>query len=292
MRALVTGWFSFAWYGTTAGDLLAAEVVEGWLQDARIPYDRAVAPTVGEGVDALTCDALRYTHLVFVCGPLGNGEPVTTLLERFAHARQIAVDVSMLQPVETWQPFDLLLERDSDRTARPDVSLLADVPAVPVVALCLVHEQKEYENGLHARVHEVMREALARAAVAVVTVDTCFDPPNTQGLATPGQVLAVLGRCDVVVTTRLHGLVLGLKAGVPVVAVDPVAGGAKVSRQAAALGWEEVLLADEADVDALLSALERCLRPEARAAATARVAAATDALRPVREAFLSEFGRT
>ena len=44
-------------------------------------------------------------------------------------------------------------------------------------------------------------------------------------------------------TTRLHGLVLALKNGVPAVAIDTVAGGAKVARQADALGWP-VLAAD------------------------------------------------
>jgi polysaccharide pyruvyl transferase WcaK-like protein len=46
---------------------------------------------------------------------------------------------------------------------------------------------------------------------------------------------------DVVVTTRLHGLVLALKQGVPVLAVDPVAGGARVATQAAAWGWPVLL---------------------------------------------------
>jgi polysaccharide pyruvyl transferase WcaK-like protein len=51
----------------------------------------------------------------------------------------------------------------------------------------------------------------------------------------------VIARADVVVTTRLHGLVLALKQGVPVLAVDPVAGGARVATQAAAWGWPVLL---------------------------------------------------
>lgn len=38
----------------------------------------------------------------------------------------------------------------------------------------------------------------------------------------------------------MHGLALALKAGVPALGVDPVAGGGKVSRQAEALGWPAV----------------------------------------------------
>ena len=51
----------------------------------------------------------------------------------------------------------------------------------------------------------------------------------------------MIGRADVVVTTRLHGLVLALKQGVPALAVDPVAGGAKVAAQAAVWGWPVLL---------------------------------------------------
>lgn len=287
MRALVTGWFSFPWYGATAGDLLAAGVVEGWLDQAGVPYDRAVAATLGGTVDALQVDPGDYTHLVFVCGPFGRGEPATTLLDRFPQATRIGVDLTMLQPTTDWQPFDLLLERDSERAARPDLALLAEVPAVPVVALVLVHAQQEHPGGRHAEVHAVVREALAATSCAVVEVDTCFDPPNAGGLTSPEQVVAVLSRADAVVTTRLHGLVLGLRSGVPVVAVDPVAGGAKVARQAAVLDWP-VLLPEQLTADAVRTALDACLAPGARAQARAAASAAAQALSPTRAAFLAE----
>jgi hypothetical protein len=68
---------------------------------------------------------------------------------------------------------------------------------------------------------------------------------------------------DAVVTTRLHGLVLGLKAGVPVLAVDPVAGGGKVTAQGKALGWPVVAAEDAGDTALLDSRLKWCLSPEA-----------------------------
>ena len=72
---------------------------------------------------------------------------------------------------------------------------------------------------------------------------------------------------DVVLTTRLHGLVLALKNGVPAVAVDPIAGGAKVRRQAETLGWPHVFTADDVTAAAVRDALEQCLTPDARAEA-------------------------
>jgi hypothetical protein len=58
---------------------------------------------------------------------------------------------------------------------------------------------------------------------------------------------------------RLHALVLGLEHGRPVIACDPIAGGAKVSSQAAALDWPLVLAAEELTAEVLDAALDRCL---------------------------------
>jgi hypothetical protein len=82
-------------------------------------------------------------------------------------------------------------------------------------------------------------------------------------------VEALVRRADVVVSMRLHALVLGLKHGRPVVACDPVAGGAKVTSQAAALDWPLVLPAEELTADALDDALERCLSGALAAAVAA-----------------------
>jgi hypothetical protein len=51
----------------------------------------------------------------------------------------------------------------------------------------------------------------------------------------------VISRLDLVITMRMHGLVLALKHGVPALAVDPVAGGAKVTAQAQAWHWPAVV---------------------------------------------------
>ncbi len=74
-----------------------------------------------------------------------------------------------------------------------------------------------------------------------MTVDTRLADADWRSPATAAQVEAVIARADVVVTTRLHGLVLALKNGVPALAIDPVAGGAKVAAQAAAWGWPVLL---------------------------------------------------
>ena len=70
---------------------------------------------------------------------------------------------------------------------------------------------------------------------------------------------SLLRKVDVLLTNRLHGLVLGLKNNVPVVAVDSVAGGGKVSAQAKALGWPVLIPVEELSVETLDETVKKCL---------------------------------
>jgi len=264
VKALVTGWFSFVQMGASAGDLLARDVACGWLRDAGREFDVALAPPFSGGVDWRAVDPAAYSEVVFVCGPFGNGPPLTEFLAQFAGRPLVGLNLTMLEPLEAWNPFDLLIERDSSARAHPDLALLARQPLVPVVGLVLIDSQPEYG---HRDRHESANAALGRLAagrdLAVVRIDTRLDA-NTTGLRTAAQVESLIARTDVVLTTRLHGMVLALKNGVPAVAIDPVAGGAKVRRQAAALGWPVVFDADALDERALDEALTYCLAAEAR----------------------------
>lgn len=264
MRVLLAGWFSFEQMGATAGDLLARDLAGEWLEEAGRDYDVATAPPFEGGVDWREVDPADYGTVVFVCGPFGNGPPVAELLERFGDVPLVGLNLSLLQSLDEWDPFELLLERDSDRAARPDISFLSRRPLVPVVGVVLVHLQKEYGGrALHTRADDAIHSLLSGRDVATVRIDTRLDE-NATGLSTPAQVESLIARMDAVVTTRLHGTVLALKNGVPALAVDPVAGGAKISRQAHALDWPAVLRADALDPNELARTLDWCLTDEAR----------------------------
>ena len=289
MKALVTGWFSFEQMGATAGDLMARDVVCGWLEKLGMAYDVAVAAPFEGGVDWSAVPAEAYSHLVFVCGPFGRSWEVTCFLERFAHCRKIGVNLSMLETLETWNPFDLLLERDSSRTARPDVSLLAQTPRVPIVGVVLIDTQPEYASSAqHGSVNDAILDFVASRDVAAVRIDTRLDV-NTTGLRSALQIESLIARMDVVITTRMHGLVLSLKNGVPVVAVDSVAGGAKVTRQAQTLDWP-CLPAERVSRETLTDAFDACLQQEARARARACAARGQAMLNSAADAFYAYFG--
>ncbi|MEU4250432.1 polysaccharide pyruvyl transferase family protein [Amycolatopsis sp. NPDC026612] len=260
MRVLLTGWASFLHGEATAGDVLSLRATGAALTEAGIDHRVAWSPGFRPGALHLS-DALPedYTHVVFACGPL-HGPQVRALHERYAGCCRIAVGVSVPDagdPAVTG--FHRVLPRDDGGTAELDLSLGAAVSPTPVLGVILAPRQPEYGSaGRHDDVHEALTGWLAGLDCARVPLDTRLAHRDWQRCATPDQFTAAVSKMDVVVTTRLHGLVLGLKAGVPVLAVDPVAGGGKVTAQGKALGWPVVAAEDAGDPAVLDERLKWC----------------------------------
>ena len=78
-KVLITGWFSFEYMGATAGDLMARDVVNQWLDNNDISYDVALAYPFKGGVKWQDVESQDYSHVIFICGPFGNGEPLIDL---------------------------------------------------------------------------------------------------------------------------------------------------------------------------------------------------------------------
>jgi hypothetical protein len=264
LKVLVAGWFSFEQMGATAGDFLVREVVCEWLSQAGYSYDVALAPPFEGGVDWREADPADYPLVIFACGPFGNGYPVTEFLEHFQASRKLGINLSMLESPDIWNPFDVLLERDSVLKTRPDLAFVSSAKRVPVVGVVLVHPQKEYKKGgMHALANQTIERFLASRELSRAVIDTRLDLKNNP-LRTPSEIESLIARTDVVITTRLHGLVLALKNGVPVVAIDPIEGGAKISHQARAVSWETVFTADKVSDDLLQQAFDYCLTTAAQ----------------------------
>src|SRR5262249_52775323 len=259
-RILVTGWFSFEDGHATAGDLLACELICEWLKAAGCGYDVALVPALGVGVDWRSVDPQCYSHVVFVCGPFADGPNVRELLDRFACCRLIGVNLSMLVPLDQWNPFDLLLERDSSADARPDITFLSQGTRVPVVGVILV---EPHEGALDQVANQAIHRLIQSREMVAVPIDTRLDT-NTSRLRSAAEVESLIARMDLVITTRLHGLVLALKNGVPAIAIDPIPRGFKIERQAHTVGWPVVLPVDELTNERLEKAFDFCLTEEAR----------------------------
>ncbi|MEU3894735.1 polysaccharide pyruvyl transferase family protein [Streptomyces sp. NPDC045251] len=244
----MTGWFSFLHGEATAGDVLALRRVEEVLGGAGLAYDVVWSPGFrADGLHFADVDPAAYSQLVFVCGP-AHGPRVEELHRRFAHCLRIAVGVSVVDPGSpAVTGFHRVLARDASGAA-PALDLAARAPALParpVVGVVLTHGQHEYGGQRrHEEVAAGLTGWLAGKDCARLELETRLDAHDWRLCGTPAQLEAVLGRLDLVVTDRLHGLVLALRAGTPALAVDPVAGGAKVTAQARACGWPALVAAD------------------------------------------------
>ncbi|MFI6208450.1 polysaccharide pyruvyl transferase family protein [Streptomyces sp. NPDC051041] len=247
----MAGWFSFLHGEATAGDVLALHRVEEVLRRAGLGYDVVWSPGFrAEGPHLADVDPGAYSHLVFVCGPV-HGPQVEELHRRFAHCVRVAVGTSVIDPGSpAVTGFHRVLARDA-AGGGPTQDLAArapGLPARPVVGVVLTRGQHEYgPRRRHDEVAAAVTRWLAGKDCARLELETRLDAHDWRLSATPAQLESVLARLDLVVTDRLHGLVLALRAGTPALAVDPVAGGAKVTAQARACGWPALVAAERLD---------------------------------------------
>ncbi|MEX5716850.1 polysaccharide pyruvyl transferase family protein [Geodermatophilus maliterrae] len=260
MRVLLAGWFSFDEVIATVGDELGGDAVGRWLTELEVPFDVAVAPFRERGVDWRDVDPADYTHLVFVTGPIRDSPLLRELTGTLAGCRRWAVNVPVVDEAGR-ALFDEVWERDAEGVGRPDLAVEGPVVDAPVVAVAFTPAQGEYGDRSRAgRVREEIEEWLASRQLPWFELG--MDQYGKPHPRRPAQVEALVARADVVVSMRLHGLVLGLKSGPPVVACDPIAGGAEVTRQAVALDWPVVLPAEDVAAGTLDAALTRCLSGE------------------------------
>ncbi|MEV6909123.1 polysaccharide pyruvyl transferase family protein [Amycolatopsis sp. NPDC051071] len=273
MRALVIGWASFRHGEATAGDVLSMRKVDQALSAMGLPHDLAWSPVFRP--DDLSYEEVepgRYSHVVFVCGP-AQGWQVREMHQRFAHCRRIAVGVSVINPDDdAVTGFDEVFARDHDGLAIPDLSVDVPTDEVLVAGVILAPTQREYGDfARHADVHAAVTGWIAGVNCARVPLDTRLAPSDWERCETPDQFTSIVSHLDVVVTTRLHGLVLSLRSGVPALAIDPVAGGGKVTAQADALGWPALVPAEEAHRTEVLDSWWRwCSSVQGRAVAALR----------------------
>jgi hypothetical protein len=266
VRALVTGHFSIPGGGGTFGDIEAQELACEWLAESGIPFD--VATNMEDGVEGIRLEDANpsdYKIFIFVCGPWYPERALPAmLLNRFEHCLKIGLNLTTSHAGQAG--FDVLLARDNPGEIRADIAFGKKVDVLPVVGVLLVERQTAYgSRQRHLYVRRVFEEYLQNAQVAPIWLDTVIYN-NKVGLRSSREFESLLRKVDVLITNRLHGLVLGLKNAVPVVAVDSIAGGGKITAQAKALGWPVLIPAEELDVEKLAQTVQMCfeqgMKPE------------------------------
>ena len=242
---------------------MACNVLCNWLKKSDVSFDVAYAPPFDGGVDWRETTPAQYSYIFFVCGPFGNGWPVTDFLDHFSGIKLIGLNLTLLQSLEEWNPFALCYERDSNSLHRPDITFASTSKKIPVVGIILAHKQKEYGvRSKHPIVDKVITDFIGSKQVVRVNIDTCIEN-NEGGLKTAEQVESLIAKMDMVITTRLHGVALSIKNGVPVIAIDAVEGGAKVSLQAKSIHWP-LLFSTAVSNEDIEKAFAYCLTNEAK----------------------------
>lgn len=292
MRVLVMGYFS------TFGDLEVLTQVSAWLSEVGAtydiaPYDPVIRLALSNCVDPTKVDPSSYTHVCIVCGPFYPEFFIERRidLDAFAHCVRIGVNLSILSP-NGGEALDCVIGRDGMTFDRPDLTFRRPLSSGALIGLCLARPQDEYGNKSQLRLaNERLRALAERAGSATVHIDTEFPVSrNAFGLRSLQQFDSLVSRLDAILTTRLHGLVLPLQLGVPVVALDSVRGGGKVAHQAKVIGWPhafQVECASDADLEA---ALAFCLTSDGKAAARRSSAYATHLLDNTRKEFQQALG--
>ena len=285
-RALVAGWFSFEGRKATFGDVHAMEVVRPWLEELDCPYDIAGQPQNRvDGVDINRIDPKEYSIFIFVCGPWGGGG---SLLQRFSHCLKIGVDLSIRN---NSHGFDLIFPREFASTHAPDLAFDAKSNEVDVVGVALVHPQPAFgERQRHAEVQMAVDRYFESSGAARIQLDTLLHE-NTAGIEGVAQLEALIRRVDVVITSRLHGLVYSLKNGIPAVAIDPIAGGAKVTSQASALNWPILLEGDGIDSGKIALAIQHAKTWEAKRLIEESLQTAKREIEQIKKSFQHQIAR-
>lgn len=249
-RALITGWFSNKRGGATIGDLLSAEMVAEWLSEWNIPHDIAdVTGTFVNAVDWRRVKPNRYAFLIFVCGPLVMRSRFQRgLINRFKrHSKLIGLNLSIIHSKDRdRQPFDVLIERDSAWRVNPDIVFGAPKADRNLVGIILRGKQIEYgiERCKYVEIQEMFNKLIAEYDCASFTFNT--EIKNYIDAVDDYKSLEILiSRFDAILTTRLHGAVFAIKNGVPVIAVDQILGGAKVSKVLSAIEWPYCFIAGQ-----------------------------------------------
>jgi hypothetical protein len=249
-------WWGSGPRGATIGDLLAVRNLSAGLSKRGHAHSIISHPRFAESGHVVADDLARLRAgietIVFACGPLVRTGRLWFLLGRYPRARKFAVGVSVL-PHEAAlnRRFTGFVARDGMTPAHFDLSIDAVEPPAPPptgrpvrAGLCFRGPQKEYRGRdcLADRAEAMLTGAARRCGLEPVPFTTVLG-----GNRAAADVQESFRSVDVVLTTRLHGSLLALAAGKPVIAIDQIAGGAKLLPVLARTGWRHALPVDAAD---------------------------------------------
>jgi hypothetical protein len=274
-RRILVAWYgSFAGHGTV-GDLRSLEcAVTHLVGRGHTVFHATAADYEIPGATKVSWRDTRtdeFDAVVFVCGPILKSHPDTSaFFEHFRSSPLIGVGVSLFDAhhAQHSNPFDIVLARQGNDERFGDLAVAApSAPRSPsalheqTVGLVLRGPQSEYGQELcmwretEALATRIASTAFSGGSGRVITIENHL---ARSGLS-PDQIEDQYRECNLIVTSRFHGAVTALRAGVPFIAIDQIQGGAKVYDLLANLGWPHVYRIDDINEQAACATAKRLL---------------------------------
>lgn len=260
-KILITNYFST--FGSTYGDANATDVVTHWLTKNNFEYDILVSDiTKVKGKTLNQLNLSEYNIIMFICGPCPGKNWFDDVLgqeytKRKKHILKIGIDISIWKDDH---PFDYIIPRDFFEIKNPDLAFGAKNKKVPVVGVFKVHPQQEYgELQRHHHVNACIDDYLKKIDHVCLKLDTYNHKHSKHSTSNVSQLEALVSKCDYIISTRMHGLVYSLKCNTPVLAIDCIVGGAKVTAQAKAIGWPVIVNGDGITVEDIESGVKTAI---------------------------------
>ena len=250
-KIIIAGWFSHA--VATFGDTQAMDLVTKWLSFNNFDYD--ISASKNSRVNGTPINEINfedYDTLIYICGPWLGDQHFNLLGKNFMHhknrIKKIGVNLSVR---DDNHGFDMLLPRDFFNIKNPDLVFGAQSGhSTPVVGFFMVHGQLEYGKlQRHNLVRQRIKEYFTQTNCYVIELCTHDTHGKLSKFNNVQELESIIRKCDYIITTRMHGLVYSLKNNMPVLAIDCIAGGAKVTAQAEAVGWPAILNGDGITVE-------------------------------------------
>lgn len=267
-------WGSYGYRGgPTLGDLLAVDNLSARLAAENIEHAVVSHPEFGFAGHFPVEDIYKIAparKVVFVCGPLTDNRDLRDFLAIHRKARKIAVGVSVLENHDRMnRRFDCIVGRDGVERSTFDLAIseITPPPATftkkpQTIGICVRGKQTEYGKArvaLSDKASSIFDGLAADSGLRPVVIDTVLTRDN------PAEAIAArFHAVDIVLTTRMHGALLSLAAGKPVIAIDQIPGGAKVSAVVGKTGWPFVYRAEEVSENMLAGVLKELLMGAAR----------------------------
>lgn len=244
-KIALCGWFSVEKGQATSGDILCLNVIIGWLKKWNFEFEIIYSKkTGGKGFKNYPKD---YFNLqIFICGPIDGSYSVQKELFEWFKGAWYFWSNSIINRTESMHNLNTIF-RDGAEKTYPDFSLLYTNETSPFILSILRGKQKEYgvENCLSDYVQNVVGEVLEEGGYFFDNINTELDCSSQQMLRKSMAIERFISSADLIITTRLHGFIHGLRSGRLVIAIDQIKNGAKLATMCNQIDWPYFILAQD-----------------------------------------------